>query len=92
MAIRDRSIPSRKQSTMAAYSSLHIKKFREKVKLMNDQAGKQLTMTAKDARDLHNEMFGLIDLVAELQSKTQYQDEANLASQGLPSKFDGGTF
>lgn len=45
--------------------SLTIKSFNEKVKQMNQTNGKQLVLSAQEARNLHNDIFVLLATIAE---------------------------
>lgn len=45
--------------------SLTIKSFNEKVKQMNQTNGRQLVLSAQEARNLHNDIFVLLATVAE---------------------------
>jgi len=49
--------------------SLSIKTFNERVKLMNQTGSKQISLTAQEARNLHNDIFNLLANLAELQTK-----------------------
>jgi hypothetical protein len=48
---------------------LHIKKFNDKVKLMNQTNKQNLTLNANEARSLHNEIYELLAYCTKL-SKT----------------------
>jgi len=65
--------------------SLAIKNFNERVKVMNQTGGKQLSLSAEEARNLHADIFNLLANIAELQSST---GPAAVAPTGL----DGGGF
>lgn len=45
---------------------LHIKKFNEKVRAMNQSNGKILTLNAEEARSLHAEIYDLMATIANL--------------------------
>ena len=45
--------------------SLAIKKFNDKVKLMNQTGSKQLALTAEEARNLHSDIYVLLANLAE---------------------------
>lgn len=69
--------------------SLHIKKFNDKVKLMNQTNSKQLVLSAQEARSLQSDLFDLLSLCASL-SKTANQ---NKNSQDIIQvAIDGGGF
>lgn len=66
--------------------SLAIRTFNERVKQLNQTAGKQIVLSAQEARSLHHDIYALLANVAEL------------ASQGGPKEdfiqinMDGGGF
>lgn len=65
--------------------SLAIKNFNERVKVMNQTGGKQVALSADEARNLHADIFNLLATVAELQ---KVPTESVSASVSL----DGGGF
>jgi|688.fasta_scaffold729333_2 hypothetical protein len=69
--------------------SLSIKTFNERVKLMNQTGSKQISLTAQEARNLHNDIFNLLANLAELQTNLEI---INSSSQGTSLNFDGGSF
>ena len=69
--------------------SLSIKTFNERVKLMNQTGSKQISLTAQEARNLHNDIFNLLANLAELQTNLEI---LNSSSQGTSLNFDGGGF
>lgn len=48
--------------------SPHVRSFNERVKSMNQTGSSGLTLTAREARDLQNDLFVLIDRLAALQT------------------------
>lgn len=44
----------------------HIKLFNDKVRVLNQTSGKTLTLTAQEARSLHNDIYDLLSTIAEL--------------------------
>ena len=46
--------------------SLHLKKFNDRVKVMNQTNSKELVLSALEARNLHNDIFELLTQIAEL--------------------------
>ena len=46
--------------------TLHVKKFNDKVKLMNQTGKQNLTLTANEARSLQNDIFDLLSHCAKL--------------------------
>ncbi len=51
--------------------SLHLQNFNNKIKLMNQTGGKNLTLTAQEARSIHNDIFDLLNHVATLSKQLQ---------------------
>ena len=68
--------------------SLHLKKFNDRVKVMNQTNAKELVLSALEARNLHNDVFELLTQIAELaQVKKDKEVEAVVSVE-----FDGGKF
>jgi hypothetical protein len=65
--------------------SIAIKNFNERVKVMNQTGGKQLTLSAEEARNLHADIFNLLANIAELQAEPQTQAVTQ-------TSLDGGGF
>lgn len=68
-----------------AQLSLHLQGYNDKIKLMNQTNSKSLTLTAIEARNLHNDIFLLLAQIAEL---TQIKDN----EETVILDFDGGKF
>lgn len=68
--------------------SLHLKKFNDRVKVMNQTNAKELVLTALEARNLHNDLFELLTQIAEL--STVKQETTNNAAVNI--EMDGGGF
>lgn len=66
--------------------SLHIKNFNNRVKVMNQTNAKDLTLSALDARNLHNDIFDLLTKINDL-TLNKNTDEADITVD-----FDGGNF
>jgi len=49
--------------------SLTMRTFNDRVKQMNQTNGKQLVLSAQEARSLHNDIFAMLANIAELTSK-----------------------
>jgi len=65
---------------------LHVKKFNEKVRAMNQSNGKLLTLNAEEARSLHAEIYDLMATIAEL-------SKVSVTAPGITSiSMDGGGF
>lgn len=68
--------------------SLHLKKFNDRVKVMNQTNGKELVLSALEARNLHNDIFELLTQIAEFaEVKKATETEAVVSVE-----FDGGNF
>jgi hypothetical protein len=66
--------------------SLAVKNFNERVKVMNQTGGKQLSLSAEEARNLHADIFNLLANIAELQSRPES------AQSSAATSLDGGGF
>lgn len=69
--------------------SLHLKKFNDKVKLMNQSGGRQVTLTAQEARSLQSDIYDLLTLCASLTKQLQ---QAQPTAQVISVSIDGGGF
>lgn len=67
--------------------SIAIRTFNDRVKQMNQTNGKQLVMSADEARNLHNDIFALLTNVAEIASK-----ESSGSAEPITISLDGGNF
>ena len=66
--------------------SLHLKKFNEKVKTMNQTNAKELVLTPTEARNINSDLFSLL---------TKIHDHTNLEQESTKpttADFDGGGF
>lgn len=71
--------------------SLQLKNFNDKIKLMNQLNSKEIVLTAKEARDLHGEVFNLLTQIAEL--NRQIQSINNMTTNTSSDvTMDGGSF
>jgi hypothetical protein len=61
---------------------LHIKKFNDRVRAMNQSNGKLLTMNAEEARSLHAEIYDLMATIANLSTKSTVTDIVNISMDG----------
>jgi hypothetical protein len=68
--------------------SLHLKKFNDRVKVLNQTNSRELILTALDARNLHAEIFELLTQISEL---TKIKKEAD-ADSVITVVNDGGNF
>lgn len=66
--------------------TLHIKQFNDKVRAMNQNNGKVLTLNAQEARSLHAEIYDLMSTIASLSKTTD--NTGSVASVNM----DGGGF
>ena len=66
--------------------SLHLKKFNDRVKVMNQTNAKELNLSALEARNIHSEIFELLTKINDL-------TETKRAAEAVVSvEFDGGNF
>ena len=64
---------------------LHIKKFNDKVRVLNQGGSKVLTLNAEEARSLHAEIYDLMATIAHL---SKNQESAGTTTVTM----DGGGF
>jgi len=74
---------------MESKLTLHLKVFNDKVKLMNQSNSKQLTLTAQEARNLHADLFDLLNHCATLSQRTA---GSNKTEEVITVAMDGGSF
>ncbi len=68
--------------------SLHLKKFNDRVKVMNQTNAKELVLSALEARNIHSEIFELLTKINDLtEIRKQSDDNATVNVE-----FDGGNF
>jgi hypothetical protein len=65
---------------------LHIKKFNDRVRAMNQSNGKLVTLNAEEARSLHAEIYDLMATIASLSKNV------DTSSTSLNISMDGGGF
>lgn len=66
--------------------SLHLKKFNDRIKVMNQTNAKELVLSKLDAQNLHSEIFELLSKISDLvDAKKQEQ-------QTVSVDLDGGSF
>lgn len=71
---------------MAENLTYHIKLFNDKVRMLNQTSGKTVTLTAQEARSLHNDIYDLLSTIAEFtKGSGQSSDVVNIS-------MDGGRF
>lgn len=61
---------------------IHIKKYNDKVRAMNQSNGKVLTLNAEEARSLHAEIYDLMATIASLSAKPVTTDIVNVSMDG----------
>lgn len=74
---------------MESNLTLHLKMFNDKVKLLNQTQGKQLTLTAQEARNIHADLFDLLNHCYTLSKKAEAnRQDIDVITVGM----DGGKF
>jgi len=68
--------------------SIAIRNFNDRVKQMNQTNSRQLTLSAEEARNLHSDIYGLLNNITELATITQSTETPKSNSLNL----DGGGF
>ena len=68
--------------------SLHLKNFNDRIKVMNQTNGKDLTLTALEARNIHAGIFELLTKINDLTELKKEQEAETLVSV----EMDGGDF
>jgi len=71
---------------MESQLTLHLKSFNNKVKVMNQTNAKDITLTALEARNLHNDIFDLLSKIAGLTEVKETPADVDSLD------FDGGNF
>lgn len=66
--------------------SPQLKKFNERVQVMNQTGGREIVLSATDARNLHSDIFALLAQIAEL-TELKKEEEGTIGVD-----FDGGGF
>ena len=61
---------------------IHIKKYNDKVRAMNQSNGKVLTLNAEEARSLHAEIYDLMATIASLTAKPVVADVVSVSMDG----------
>ncbi len=69
--------------------SIHIKTFNDKVKVMNQTNAKSLVLSVAEARNLHADIFDLLNHCSTLSQRVDDQDSDNTVVQ---VSMDGGGF
>lgn len=71
---------------MTKQLSVHLKMFNDKVKVMNQTKSKTLTLSAQEARNIHADIFDLLNSEVKKTNSDKTTDEITEIS------FDGGNF
>ena len=69
--------------------SIAIQSFNNRVKTMNQTNGKQLMLSADEARNLHSDIFLLLATIAELQNQPS---KVSIDPNPAEINMDGGGF
>jgi len=67
--------------------SLHLKKFNERIKVMNQTNSKDLILSAVEARNIHSEIFELLTKINDL-----IEIKRTVVEPTVTVGFDGGNF
>jgi hypothetical protein len=68
--------------------TIHLKMFNDKIKLLNSSQSKQLMLSAQEARNLHADLFDLLNHCATLSQKLENLPVTN----AVDVKMDGGSW
>lgn len=69
--------------------TLSIKRFNDKLKIMNQSGARDLTLTAQEARGLHSDIFELMSMIASQSAASKSISEPEKIVQ---VSMSGGTF
>lgn len=69
--------------------TLSIKRFNDKLKIMNQSGARDLTLTAQEARGLHSDIFELMSMITALSTVPKTNTESEKIVQ---VSMSGGTF
>lgn len=69
--------------------TLHLRKFNDKVKLLNQSGQKQLVLTAQEAKSLHAD---ILDVLAHCSYQSKQIAMLQNQEQVIQVAIDGGTF
>ena len=73
---------------MEGQLSLHLKAFNNKVKVMNQTNGRELTLSKLEAQNLQSDIFELLAQIADLTAVKEVANTAEVVNIGM----DGGGF
>ena len=71
--------------------TLHIKKFNDKVRMLNSNASKNLVLTAQEARSLHADIQDILSHCVALSKKLETVTQSD-SKEVLTITVDGGKF
>jgi hypothetical protein len=74
---------------MSVKVGVHLDKFNNRVKVLNQTQSKNMTLTADEARNLQTDIFDLLSAVASMEVELQQLRNAVAASGAT---WDGGGF
>ena len=75
---------------METQLSLHLNSFNNRVKVMNQTNARDLTLSALEARNLHNDIF---ELLTQIQALTEIRKQIEDAESAVADvEMDGGNF
>lgn len=69
--------------------SLHLKKFNDRVKVLNQTNARDMILSAADVRQLQADIFDLLNKINEL---TELKKETALSEDVVEVQMDGGGF
>lgn len=73
---------------MESNLTMHLKMFNDKVKLMNQTQNKQMMLTAQEARNIHADLFDLLNHCATLSQRLNEKRSEEVITVAM----DGGSF
>jgi hypothetical protein len=73
---------------MESNLTIHLKMFNDKVKLMNQSNSKQLILSSTEARNLHADLFDLLNHCATLSQEINRKGQEQVVNIAM----DGGGF
>jgi hypothetical protein len=73
---------------MESNLTIHLKMFNDKVKLMNQSNSKQVTLSAQEARNIHADLFDLLNHCYTLSQKVHQERQESVVNVNM----DGGSW
>jgi hypothetical protein len=68
--------------------SLHLKKFNDRIKVMNQTNAKDLNLSAQEARQIHADIFDLLNKINDITT----DKKAKAIQEAVVLNLDGGNF